>query len=208
MLFLLLFVGPCFGSLFLLFNSSARCLDGSPPGMKMDLAPGSKKWVLFFKGGGWCSTWGDCLERSKTERGSSQVWGLEKPRRVLFNSKHFGSFNLVEFQYCDGGSFLGTAGMVKRGEDTLHFSGRAIVDQLIQHLQSSFRLNDATDVLITGISAGCCLLQIFFSLIDIFDWLKAGWQRWRWEIRCGQSCLPVLGSRWPRSPDISRRGAS
>lgn len=73
------------------------------------------------------------------------------------------------FRYCDGGSFLGTAGKVTANGQTLHFDGRAIVDVLFRHLQTTFKLGEATDVLISGLSAGePCFLDVslfFFPLV-------------------------------------------
>ena len=76
------------------------------------------------------------------------------------------------FHYCDGASFLGNAGKVTRGEDTLHFDGIAIVDNLLKHLHSTFKLGEATDVLVTGLSAGSKkkktrALKFFVFLFDL-----------------------------------------
>ena len=60
----------------------AVCLDGSPPGFYMGAAKApadAKKWLLYFKGGGWCYGTDDasdkqnCLERSRTSLGSTAL---------------------------------------------------------------------------------------------------------------------------------------
>jgi hypothetical protein len=122
--------------------------------MTIDLVAGSTRWVVMLEGGGWCSTWEECVERKSSVKGTSRFWRGDVPRHVLFASRHFQGFNFVLLKYCDGGSFLGTAGKVTRGADTLYFEGHAIVHELLRHLQSLFGLGRATDVLVTGSSAG------------------------------------------------------
>ena len=62
----------------------AVCLDGSPPGFYYGAARGAPenahKWLLFFRGGGWCVSGAgggeeadlrECLARSRTALGST-----------------------------------------------------------------------------------------------------------------------------------------
>ena len=55
---------------------NAQCLDGSPPAIYYAPARGAAnqdKWVLYFKGGGWCFNERDCAGRSRTVLGSSTL---------------------------------------------------------------------------------------------------------------------------------------
>ena len=63
-------------------------------------------------GGGWCYTEEDCLNRSKTELGSSKYWPTVVPLGGLFSDNktvngEFYNWNVVALIYCDGGSFSG-----------------------------------------------------------------------------------------------------
>ena len=56
---------------------NARCLDGSQFGLYVKLAAGGSdapegKWLVVLNGGGLCTHESDCVERSKTELGSSK----------------------------------------------------------------------------------------------------------------------------------------
>lgn len=144
----------CHGSLVSLFDSPARCLDGSAPAMLVRLSPRpSALWVLDFEGGAWCSSWPECALRARSPRGSSAVW-RDSPERLGATSRHFRRFHRVKLLYCDGASFLGSVGNVTRDGVTLHFSGRAIAAALLSHLSSHFGLSSASDVLVSGSSAG------------------------------------------------------
>lgn len=66
----------------------------------------------------------------------------------------FYAFNKVYFQYCDGGSFSGTAGAVRMSQTTLYFAGHQILKQTIRELTSLYGFGSATEVLLSGCSAG------------------------------------------------------
>ncbi len=145
------------GSMVVLFNSTARCLDGSPPAMLVWMASGgaSRRWVVDFEGGGWCDTWEQCLERSHGPRGSSRDWAVDKKTAgTSVRSRHFGRFNKALLLYCDGASFLGTAGRVEREGKVLHMDGLAIARELVGLLSSAYGLGEASNVLLSGCSAG------------------------------------------------------
>jgi len=67
-------------------ESQARCLDGSQAGVYFSpgngLNGGSKKTVVYFEGGGWCSGHDNtsvllsCYDRSSTDLGSSKGYPL------------------------------------------------------------------------------------------------------------------------------------
>ena len=152
-------------------SRGAVCLDGSPPGFyfrpSLSKHNNNKKWVIFFKGGGWCEDVKGCFERSKTELGSSTkfplYFGLGGPIDPNeSNNPTFFSYNHVILWYCDGASFSGNNNNKeifvnnKTGTTSkLYFRGFRILNVLFDILlKPPYNLNMATDVLLTGGSAG------------------------------------------------------
>ena len=145
----------------------AVCLDGTAPAMYFHAAnsttePAAEtKWVIYFKGGGWCYEEDDCVRRSRTSDGSTS--GLSQTGGFRFGpldqdpaaNPTFAHANHVELWYCDGGSFTGdrTEPLVVNGT-TLYFRGKRILDALLAFLKLNHGLSKATEVLLSGGSAG------------------------------------------------------
>ena len=74
---------------------------------------GASKWIVHMEGGGWCYDEDECVERSKTDLGSSKKWppsgdftfGFLGDNK-LFNPDFY-NWNMVFIAYCDGTSFSG-----------------------------------------------------------------------------------------------------
>ena len=74
---------------------------------------GASKWIIHMEGGGWCYNEDECVERSKTNLGSSKAWkstaefafGFLSDYRLL--NPDFYNWNLAYVNYCDGASFVG-----------------------------------------------------------------------------------------------------
>ena len=166
-------------ALVVLPNSSAllqgaACLDGTPPAIYMAPAnttadPSAKnKWVLYFKGGGWCVDEADCLKRTTTLIGSSSQLPSKQPRFGYGGAGPLGDdpalnpafahFNRALLWYCDGGSWSGDVEApvpVASGSSTkLYFRGRRNLDAALRFLRQQHGLGDATEVLLSGGSAG------------------------------------------------------
>mmetsp|Transcript_25331 Transcript_25331/g.46385 ORF Transcript_25331/g.46385 Transcript_25331/m.46385 type:complete len:440 (+) Transcript_25331:68-1387(+) len=151
-----------------LAGEGAVCIDGSDAGFYYGpaaTAEGSKTWVLYFEGGGWCYDELDCWGRSEKDVGTSKNWpkvrqgsGLTSDdcsvNPTLCNAHH------VILMYCDGDSFsgnrdepvkvIGPGGVAKE----LYFRGKRILDAILDTLLVSKGLSDAETVLLTGGSAG------------------------------------------------------
>ena len=149
----------------------ARCLDGSRPGYYFAPAKTSAtntSWVLFFKGGGWCWDLNECASTANGGAGSTN----HALKRVYLTSPlvgpTFAQYNRVLLWYCDGASFAGDraepaiyhperfhhgAG-TSRTAQPLHFRGLANLRAILDDLRTRHGLSDATDVLLTGASAG------------------------------------------------------
>ncbi|ESO89249.1 hypothetical protein LOTGIDRAFT_229135 [Lottia gigantea] len=139
----------------------AYCLDGSNPGyfIRKSSTTSVKNWIIHLRLGAWCTSKENCLQRSRTELGSTKN-AINYMDRSMRNSNctlnpHFCNWNVVEFIYCDGGSYAGSVGeTVHVNGKPLYLRGAAIFDVLIQHLLDTTKLSQAQHVLLTGSSAG------------------------------------------------------
>jgi hypothetical protein len=149
----------------------AKCLDGSPPAIYMKGANTSadpsaaNKWVLFFKGGGWCYDETMCYTRSQGILGSSLQLNATQPKfgyggggpvgADALENPSFAHFNRVILWYCDGGSFTGdlTDPIVVNGSK-VWFRGKRNLDAVLGYLREEHGFGAATDVLVSGGSAG------------------------------------------------------
>jgi hypothetical protein len=67
----------------------------------------------------------------------------------------FHDFNKVFVQYCDGASYSGDlAAPVHVNGTTLYFRGHRVLTQIFAHLRAHFGMDAATEVLLSGCSAG------------------------------------------------------
>lgn len=142
--------------------TGARCLDGTPGAYyyRKGVGTGADKWYIHHQGGGWCESLDDCLGRSKTGLGSSTGYGptsgmgggyfspLPSDNPMMYN------WNMVLLNYCDGGSFSGNNETVTVYQNTsLYFRGKRVREAAYASLLAS-GLDKATDVVISGCSAG------------------------------------------------------
>jgi len=146
-------------------DDMAVCLDGTPGGYYYRaspiLSPDANKWYIHHQGGGWCESMSDCYARSLTPLGSSSSY----PATMSLNGDYFSpdpsvnpmmwDWNMVYIQYCDGASFSGSNSTVTNYQgDNLYFRGAHILNAVIVDLLTNRGLNMATDVVISGCSAG------------------------------------------------------
>jgi hypothetical protein len=140
----------------------AKCLDGTVPAFYIWDSPDSRttpeKFVLFMEGGGWCFSESDCLGRSKSGLGSSK--GYKPTKRDLGGimsmlpeqNPGFSGWTKVFLRYCDGSSFSGNA--AEASAHNLWYRGRPNLNAVIEELTTSHGLGSATDVILSGGSAG------------------------------------------------------
>ena len=146
-----------------LASKGAACLDGTPgayyhlPGS----GTGANKWYIHHQGGGWCESIEDCFSRSKGNLGSSKAYPAQaglgggyfdtdsKVNPMMYNWNH------VFMRYCDGGSFSGNNETTQEyNGTTLHWRGSRIRESFQEDLFAKRGLDTATDVVISGCSAG------------------------------------------------------
>jgi hypothetical protein len=142
---------------------NAKCLDGTPALYyhRKGTGSGVNKWFVHQQGGGWCYDLNSCVSRSKGSLGSTKGdkntsslnsgdTSLDpKQNPLMYN------WNSIEVRYCDGASVSGDkATPTAVGNVTLQFRGRSILDAEIKSILNDRGMNKATDVIISGCSAG------------------------------------------------------
>jgi len=141
----------------------AMCLDGSAPAYYFTPGSGSgaNKFYIHHQGGGWCTSLEGCYKRSQGELGSSKAY----PKTMNMNSGYFSdsaavnptmyNWNKVYLRYCDGGSYSGSNATVNHYEGhPVYYRGFHILRAFLDSLSTAHKLNVATEVVISGCSAG------------------------------------------------------
>lgn len=141
----------------------AKCLDGSRPGFYFapaSTAAANTSWVLYIKGGGWCYDEKSCLGRAATELGNATMFPSTFEFSGMMDSNAsvnptFYDFNRVVLWYCDGASWSGDREKPTNVDGTdIWFRGRRNLVAIIRYLMETKGLDRATDVLLSGGSAG------------------------------------------------------
>lgn len=142
-------------------SMGAACLDGSAPGYyyRAGTGEGMSKWIVHLEGGGWCYNEDECAQRSRTPLGSSKSWAPTfEPQGFLSDNASanadFYDWNVVFVKYCDGASFAGNSdGVINWKGTELHFRGFPIL-QLVFNTLLAGEMKSASEVILTGCSAG------------------------------------------------------
>jgi len=142
---------------------NAVCLDGTPGVFYLAKGTGDgvNKWYIHHEGGGWCVNDDDCLGRSKSTLGSSSTYGPTQDLGGGYFSDDatdnplMYNWNKVLLRYCDGGSFSGNlASPIIVNDTKVFFRGHHILLAAQQELLNNQGMSKATDVVISGCSAG------------------------------------------------------
>eukprot|EP01147_Barroeca_monosierra_P006562 gene6562-7514_t len=148
--------------LHLLSDSKARCMDGSQAGYY--IRPGSDvnstRFVINLQGGGECADEKSCKAKLKTSLGSSNYF----PRTVSsfgqyqdFDCNHnelLCGWTMVYIPYCSQDLHSGQIANPSPATWGLYFSGAFIVQTVLAELTRHFELSKATEVVLSGQSAG------------------------------------------------------
>ena len=132
-------------------------------------------WTIFLMGGAWCYDEEDCLERSRTPLGTSNFnlptlppYIIMHDNTVCMNGNADASCNFIFLPYCDGASFSGfredpwpVVVNKDKGKDNatttteyVHFKGRRNLDATIEYALEHLGLDQASEVVVKGQSAG------------------------------------------------------
>ena len=174
--------------------AGAVCNDGTPAFMYVRPArvgavepdgPAANRWVIHFEGGGGCQTYESCAERwcgvgfytahqmSTTYENDAILRGGLLERN---STNKLADRNTVMVNYCSSDSWQGQkSDVVLRSETdatkayTVHYRGATIaaaaIDALLAGVAGMPKLSDATDVLISGDSAGATAVRTHLDRI-------------------------------------------
>lgn len=153
-------------------NDGAVCLDGSVGVMyyRNGTGDGINKFHVYFEGGGWCGGINNqlspcqdtCVHRAGTNLGSSKAY----PNAADYDNGYMSTsqetnplsynWNTIYVKYCDGASFSGNNDTKQEYNSslTLNWRGWRILNGVFKELNKNYGWNKATDVLISGCSAG------------------------------------------------------
>jgi ribosome maturation protein SDO1 len=152
----------------------ARCMDGSPGGFYLekaartgpDVDDAATSWVIELEGGGECASQRLCDSRRGTHLASSKYFPDETTLGFLAsgNPDHnprLSKWNRVHVPYCSQDLWMGTRTTDSPGDDPefngtfgYFFAGHHILDAVLTELEASHGLGDATNIVLTGESAG------------------------------------------------------
>jgi hypothetical protein len=156
----------------------AVCNDGSPAVFlfRKGFGVAASRWVIYIDGGGQCYTQQTCIQRQETHPATfissvpystgaktfTPIAGILSPNPAL--NPDFYDANQVQIDYCssdywmgeqDGNAAMTSAQILaSHNVNNWYFDGHAIIQAVIQTLQQQYGLNNATDVLFAGGSAG------------------------------------------------------
>jgi len=154
---------------YLLNNSNAKCLDGSPyavyytPGYDS----GKNKIIINFWGASWVhgrnreEFMESALNRLKTDYGSSKNWKKKDTYGYSFlggeesKNKHFFNWNRFDFIYCDGSIYQGhvTDPIEYKGKK-LYFRGFDNVLAGINFMFERIKIEEVDMIVLSGCSSG------------------------------------------------------
>lgn len=144
--------------------AGARCANGSDTGISVRPVTGSRELMIFFDGGGACSSGAGCWGANPGAANlngyaEAQFAAEGKLRNHLFLGTDarnpFGSMNRVMLPYCTGDAHTGNTVQtfsVNGNNRTTHFVGATNVDRMLDRLVATWPQLDR--VWVVGTSAG------------------------------------------------------
>lgn len=152
----------------------AKCLDGTPPAysIRPGVGANASRFILFLEGGGWCFDVASCGSRRRGGLGSSKSYVPGTTQRdyggvMSLNSTinpDFHAYTVVFAHYCDGSSFSSFRPdpiKLDNGQE-MWMRGKANLDALLHELSTIHGLATATELVLSGGSAGG--LAVYYHL--------------------------------------------
>jgi hypothetical protein len=141
----------------------AKCLDGTQAGFYFQNATKNeenKKWVIYLAGGGECDTESACVSQTYGSLGSSKYFASESDSSGWYLASDYCPYNVdlcgwnhVMNPYCSQDLHAGQVTEPSEKTWGLYFAGHLIVESMLDSLDK-FGLQDATDIVVSGVSAG------------------------------------------------------
>jgi hypothetical protein len=154
----------------------AACNDGTPAAFLFRPGYGvaASRWVIGLNGGGQCSQQTTCIQRQNTNLSLTSSQPFMKGKQITpmtgllspdpAQNPDFYDANLVQIAYCSSDDWMGdidgntamTSAQIRASKNVSnwYFDGHGIIQGVIQLLQTDYGLNNASDVLFGGGSAG------------------------------------------------------
>jgi len=142
----------------------AKCLDGTPAGyyaQQTASVEDKNKWVLYLNGGGECDNEASCQAQTTSALGSSKYFYNESDTSSWYLASDYCPYNPtlctwnhVMDPYCS--QDLHSGQRTEATDDTfgLYFSGHHVLVATLDELDKLYNLQDATDIVVSGVSAG------------------------------------------------------
>eukprot|EP00051_Salpingoeca_urceolata_P014879 m.189857 g.189857 ORF g.189857 m.189857 type:complete len:329 (+) comp18218_c0_seq4:1050-2036(+) len=135
-----------------------KCLDGTAAGYYID-GNNSDLFAIYLEGGGACYSKETCESRAKTSLGSSKGWPATHGGSGVYSgdasaNPDFYNATRVYVPYCTGDVHGGQRKGPSPGTWNLWFDGHLNFLRIISDLKAKHGLGKATQVLLTGSSAG------------------------------------------------------
>eukprot|EP00117_Sycon_ciliatum_P000174 scpid15250/ scgid6351/ Protein notum homolog len=154
-------------------NATARkavCMDDTPFTYYVARNLSSDKWIIFLRGGGYCTTEPDCISRSKGHLGSSTHYACTLPAMEQGRTSvetlpqpinadpsinpFFHTWNRVYLRYCTGDVFIGQRTRAENNRFNVSTSGHFGFVGTVEDLLAYHGLDKARTVVLGGSSAG------------------------------------------------------
>ncbi|XP_019150657.1 PREDICTED: pectin acetylesterase 8-like isoform X2 [Ipomoea nil] len=146
-------------------DRGAVCLHGNPATYyySKGFGKGSKNWIVYLPGGGWCSDFANCNAYIKNKGVGTD------PKPITFgyifsNEKQknpdFFNWNRVVVRYCDASSFTSNSKITDENGDTIYLRGARIFKAVMEELLG-LGMGNARNAILAGSSAGGVATAIY-----------------------------------------------
>ena len=164
-------------------GDDALCNDYSKAVYYLEELPGAKDWIIFFEGGGGCSTFEECNNRyrdvtTRVLMSSGKLPGYVSGNDLLSNDSNtnplFHNYNHVLVPYCSQDAYLANSPLPSTafefvddpGENNFVYRGRIIFQSVIKDLVQGHGLVNSTKIVLAGSSAGGV------GIVNNLDWVE------------------------------------
>lgn len=137
---------------------AARCMDGTVAGYYLAANASSQSWLIELEGGGECAKAAGCRSRLGMHLGSSNYFKKAIAFSYLLqdtiHNPRLRTWNRVFLPYCSQDLWTGQRTAATSETFGVYFSGRLILEAVIDRLTRTAGLADANEIVLTGESAG------------------------------------------------------